>query len=67
MQRHRLSQNYDYIRLSITPPCTDAITLRKTIQDALGQSFGMVSSHTYLDILWIGEDGKEMVIRMGQR
>ena len=67
VHRRRLSPAYDYVRLAITPACVDAITLRKSIQDALGQSFGIVSSHTYLDVLWIDELGEELVIRIGQR
>ncbi|KAI0354251.1 hypothetical protein OH77DRAFT_1405654 [Trametes cingulata] len=62
----RLSSTHRYVRFAVSPPCTDAITLRKVIQDALGQSFGLVSSHTYVDILWISEDGKVLVVRIGE-
>lgn len=51
----------------MTPPCSDALTLRKSIQDALGQSFGMVYSNTYVDVLWVAEDGSELVIRIAER
>lgn len=49
------------------PPCSDALTLRKSIQDALGHSFGIVYSNTYVDVLWVAEDGSEMVIRIAER
>ncbi|KAI0772421.1 hypothetical protein BD413DRAFT_691913 [Trametes elegans] len=62
----RLSSSHRYIRFSISPPCADALTLRKTIQDALGQSFGIVSSHTYVDILWTADDGTEVVVRIAE-
>ncbi|KAH9852999.1 hypothetical protein C2E23DRAFT_729913 [Lenzites betulinus] len=63
---HRLSPTYRYIRFAVSPPCAGALTLRKTIQDALGQSFGLVSSHTYVDILWTADDGSALVVRIGE-
>ena len=63
----KLSSAYRYIRFSVSPPSTDALLLRKLIQDALGQSFGLVSSHTYLDILSLSEDGTTLVIRIGSK
>ncbi|RPD63360.1 hypothetical protein L227DRAFT_521441 [Lentinus tigrinus ALCF2SS1-6] len=61
----RLTSNYHYIRCSVSPVCTDVLAIRKSIQDALGQSFGLVSSHTYVDLLWLAEDGSEVVVRIG--
>ncbi|KAH9920837.1 uncharacterized protein BXZ73DRAFT_52011 [Epithele typhae] len=60
----RLPPAHNYVRLAVAPPCNDAITLRRTIQTALGQSFGLVSSHTYVDVLWIAEEGTEAVVRI---
>ncbi|KAI1790548.1 hypothetical protein LXA43DRAFT_482963 [Ganoderma leucocontextum] len=62
----RLSPAHHYIRFGVSPPCADPLTIRKSIQDALGQSFGLVSSHTYLDVLWLSDDGAALVIRIGQ-
>ncbi|KAI0633014.1 hypothetical protein C8Q77DRAFT_1121076 [Trametes polyzona] len=62
----RLVSTYRYIRFAVSPPCADALTLRKTIQDALGQSFGLVSSHTYVDLLWISDEGTAVVVRIGE-
>ncbi|EIW56473.1 uncharacterized protein TRAVEDRAFT_127397 [Trametes versicolor FP-101664 SS1] len=62
----RLPSSHRYIRFAVSPPCTDALTLRKTIQDALGQSFGLVSSHTYVDLLWLADDGTAVVVRIGE-
>ncbi|KAI0693094.1 hypothetical protein C8T65DRAFT_70217 [Cerioporus squamosus] len=61
----RLTPDYHYIRFSVSPACTEVLTIRKSIQDALGQSFGLVSSHTYVDMLWMAEDGSEVVVRIG--
>ncbi|OBZ74277.1 hypothetical protein A0H81_05507 [Grifola frondosa] len=66
MPPRQLSSTYHYIRFSVSPPCPDELTLRKSIQDSLGQSFGVVSSHTYVDVLWLADDGSEMVVRIGQ-
>jgi hypothetical protein len=63
-QQHILQSPNHYIRFSISPPCEDALTLRKSIQDGLTQTFGITSSNTYMDILWIAEDGSETVIRV---
>jgi hypothetical protein len=42
----------------------DALTLRKAIQDAVSRAFGLVHAGTYADILWVAEDGSEMVMRV---
>lgn len=56
-----LSANHHYLRLSITLPVrtadsepdedVDVLTIRKALQDALGDSFGITSAGTYIDIL----------------
>ncbi|KAI0744587.1 hypothetical protein C8Q76DRAFT_700315 [Earliella scabrosa] len=63
---HRLVVSHRYVRFAVSPPCSDALTIRKVIQDALGQSFGLVSSHTYVDILWLADDGSAVVVRLGE-
>ncbi|EMD30906.1 hypothetical protein CERSUDRAFT_100878 [Gelatoporia subvermispora B] len=55
-----------YIRFSVSPPNTDALTLRKALQDALSQTFGLVAANTYIDILWVAEDGTEVVLRVAR-
>lgn len=62
-----LKSSYHYIRFSVTPASLDGLTIRKTIQDALLQSFGLVSANIYMDVLWLAEDGLEVVVRVGER
>jgi hypothetical protein len=64
MTRHPFPKKYSYIHLSITPPCTDALKIRKTMQDGLAEAFGVTASGTYLDILWIAEVGSDVIIRL---
>ncbi|KAI0050681.1 hypothetical protein FA95DRAFT_1486839 [Auriscalpium vulgare] len=54
-----------YIRFSLAPACADALLVRRAIQDALTQSFGLTASSTYLDILWVADSGEEAVVRTG--
>ncbi|GBE86952.1 hypothetical protein SCP_1001960 [Sparassis crispa] len=61
-----LSTSYHYIRFTVTPPCADAVILRKALQDSLSQSFGLVSSNTYIDVLSISDNGTDLVIRVAQ-
>ncbi|TFK36058.1 hypothetical protein BDQ12DRAFT_257713 [Crucibulum laeve] len=58
-----LSQHF--MRLSISPPTADALTVRKVISDALNATFGLTSASTYVDVLWVKEDGEECVLRTG--
>ncbi|KAI0830294.1 hypothetical protein BC628DRAFT_1313200 [Trametes gibbosa] len=62
----RLRSPYRYIRFAVSPPSADALTLRKTLQDALGQSLGLVRAHTYVDLLWLADDGSALVVRVGE-
>lgn len=55
---------YHYIHLKISPPSIDILTLRKTIANALSQSFGLQEEGTYLDILSLAEDGTECILRV---
>lgn len=53
-----------YIRFSILPSTKEELTLRKTVADALTQSFGVTSSSTPLDLLWLSDEGTECVFRV---
>jgi hypothetical protein len=53
-----------YMRLSITPATKEELTLRKTVTDALMQGFGATSSSTFLDLLWLSDEGTECVFRV---
>jgi len=64
MTRHPFSKKNSYVHFSIKPPCTDALKIRKTMQDCLVEAFGVTASGTYLDILWIAEDGSNVIIRL---
>lgn len=55
---------YHYLRFAVSPACQDALTIRKLLQDALLQSFGLTSANTYMDILWLSEEGTDVVIRL---
>jgi hypothetical protein len=65
MAQHSLSPQYYYTLFSVSPPC-DALAIRKALQDSLAQSFGVTSSNTYMDILWLAENGAKAVIRASQ-
>jgi len=68
-----ISNESHYILLSISPPTHDILTLRKTISDALSESFGLTFASTYLDILWVeemgvgGEGAKKCVVRVNKK
>ncbi|CAL1698211.1 unnamed protein product [Somion occarium] len=64
MPPQSLANDYHYIRLSVNPPSTEALSLRKAMQDALSQSFGLISANTYIDVLWLSDDGSQMVVRV---
>jgi hypothetical protein len=59
-----LPNNYRYIRFSVKPSVTDALTLRKLLETAMLQSFGVSRAATYMDVLWISEEGHDAVIRI---
>ncbi|OAX36926.1 hypothetical protein K503DRAFT_268521 [Rhizopogon vinicolor AM-OR11-026] len=67
MTRHLFAKKYSYIHFSIKPPCTDALKIRKTVQDGLEEAFGVTTSGTYLDILWIAEGGSNVIIRVATK
>ncbi|KAH8988345.1 hypothetical protein EDB92DRAFT_1800623 [Lactarius akahatsu] len=60
-----LPQTQHYIRFSIAPPSSDALHVRRALQEALVQSFGAARSHTYLDVLWVADSGTECIVRTG--
>ncbi|KAF9228141.1 hypothetical protein BS17DRAFT_692784 [Gyrodon lividus] len=55
---------HHYICLSMEPRCTDALLIRKSLQDALTDVFGLTFSSTYIDILSVNEQGSEVVVRV---
>ncbi|EPS98907.1 hypothetical protein FOMPIDRAFT_1125433 [Fomitopsis schrenkii] len=66
MSRHTLPSTYHYIRFSVAPACTDALSIRKSIQDAFAHAFGLVSASTHVDVLWLADDGSEVVVRLAE-
>ncbi|KAH9966383.1 hypothetical protein BGW80DRAFT_1178295 [Lactifluus volemus] len=62
-QPRRLVQTHHYIRFSISPPSADSLLIRRALQEALAQSFGVALSHTYLDVLWVADSGTECIVR----
>ena len=52
-----------YIRLAMQPHCADVLRIRKTLQDALADTFGLTSAGTYMDVLSVDEEGSETVVR----
>ncbi len=59
--------DYNYMRFSVSPKTADTLSLRQAIQSALVQTFGIAGGSIYLDILWVVEDGNEMVLRTNER
>ncbi|KAI0258733.1 hypothetical protein BC834DRAFT_910040 [Gloeopeniophorella convolvens] len=57
------STTHHYIRFALSPPCADALLVRRALQEALAQSFGAALSHTYLDVLWVADTGEACVVR----
>ncbi|GLB44477.1 hypothetical protein LshimejAT787_1701040 [Lyophyllum shimeji] len=64
--QHSLATPYHYIRIAVgrINPQRDALSLRKTLQDAITQTFGITSSAVYVDVLWMAEDGGHCVLRV---
>ena len=46
------------------PRCTEVLLMRKSIQDALTDMFGVTFASTYIDVLFVNELGSETVIRV---
>ncbi|KAG6890130.1 hypothetical protein C0995_011423 [Termitomyces sp. Mi166 len=44
-------------------PDRDGLSLRKILQDALTQTFGVTSAGLYIDVLWMAEDSSECIIK----
>ncbi|KAJ7123690.1 hypothetical protein C8R44DRAFT_151589 [Mycena epipterygia] len=49
-----LPQSAQYILLR-TSPDVDELTLRKALQENIGQAFGLTASGTHLDVLWVAK------------
>jgi hypothetical protein len=71
----KLIQKYSYLRLKVVhlsnidstkdDEPVDAVTLRKSLQEALTQTFGLSGSGTYIDVLWTGSS--EAVVRVDSK
>ena len=55
---------YRYIRFSVNPAISESLSLRKLLENAMLQSFGVSRAGTYMDVLWISTDGCAAVIRV---
>ncbi|KAF8550648.1 hypothetical protein OG21DRAFT_1513730 [Imleria badia] len=64
MTLSHLQPTHHYIRLSMQPRCTEVLLIRKSIQDALADMFGLTSAGTYIDVLFVNELGSESVVRV---
>ncbi|KAJ3762537.1 hypothetical protein EV360DRAFT_35499 [Lentinula raphanica] len=58
------SSDHHYLRFEVQPKVTSELSIRQTIHRALLESFGLTGGTIYLDVLWVSEDGLEMVIRV---
>ncbi|KAH0833930.1 hypothetical protein J3R83DRAFT_11117 [Lanmaoa asiatica] len=64
MTLSHLLPTHHYIRLSLEPRCTDVLLIRKSLQDALADTFGLTFASTYIDVLSVNELGSETVVRV---
>ncbi|KAG8215190.1 hypothetical protein J3R82DRAFT_8723 [Butyriboletus roseoflavus] len=64
MTLSHLPPTHYYIRLSMEPRCTDVLRIRKSLQDALADMFGLTFASTYVDVLSVNEPGSETVVRV---
>lgn len=55
---------HHYIRLAMEPRCTDVLLIRKSLQHALTDMFGLTFASTYIDVLSVNELGSETVVRV---
>lgn len=67
MQTVSLTSENHYLCLSVSPSIVSELAIRKTIADALTEIFGITSTSTYLDVLWVKDDGSECIIRVHKR
>jgi len=61
-----LDKEYRYIRFSVQPGVNDPLSLRKLLESAMAQSFGLSRAGTYMDVFWIAQDGSGAIIRVGE-
>lgn len=57
------SSSKHYIRLTVRP-AADALTIRKSLCNALNETFGVTAASVNIDVLWVEGDGSEVVIRI---
>ncbi|KAI4525134.1 hypothetical protein K525DRAFT_192297 [Schizophyllum commune Loenen D] len=62
-QTNLIDSGNHFCRFSLSPACSDALTLRKTLEDALEQTFGATSARSAIDILWTSDDGTQVLVR----
>ena len=64
MKLSHLQPTHHYIRFSMQPRCTEVLLIRKSIQDALADMFGLTFAGTYIDVLFVNALGSESVVRV---
>lgn len=67
METHPFPSEHYYILFSISPPTAEELTIRKTLSDALANSFGQTSANLTMDLLWVKEDGGQCVLRIHEK
>ncbi|PPR02303.1 hypothetical protein CVT24_011641 [Panaeolus cyanescens] len=65
LRTEQMSQKH-YIRFSVNPPTKDALTIRKALANAISDSHGITAAGTFLDILYVSDEGKDCVIRLNR-
>ena len=66
-EKHHLPSMHRYIRLSVVPPSLNSLSLRKSLQDSLDSLFGVTSASIYVDILWLADDGSQLILRVNEQ
>ncbi|KAK0187740.1 hypothetical protein F5146DRAFT_934572, partial [Armillaria mellea] len=56
-----------HVRFSASPKTEDPLSFRQAIQCTLVQTSNIAGSSIYLDVLWVVDDGDEMVSRTTKR
>jgi hypothetical protein len=55
-----------YLTIHLDPPTTDDLVLKKSVHDAMQQTFGLTRALAYFDVAWKDGDGTRVVIRVGE-
>ncbi|KAE9401842.1 hypothetical protein BT96DRAFT_1089496 [Gymnopus androsaceus JB14] len=59
-----LKSNHHYLHLALQPRVPGALSIRQSIHEALLESFGITGGSIHLDVLWVSDDGSEIVLRV---